>query len=67
MIAWASKLTKEYEGEVRVKQAEQTKARRGQLKDSLRLSLLELAEIHYKNGFIDDAIIAYQQSFENCT
>lgn len=57
---WARSLTQTYEGEIRKNSAEQVKLRKqGNMKDSLRLSLAEMAEVHYNQGYLDDAILAW--------
>ena len=37
------------------------------MKDSLRLSLAEMAQIHYNQGYLEEALMTWQQSFETCT
>jgi hypothetical protein len=58
--AWITRITRDYESDVRIKQAEQVKLRKqGTMKDSLRLSLTEMGNTHYKSGYLDEAVMSW--------
>jgi hypothetical protein len=37
------------------------------MKDSLRLSLAEMAQAHYNQGYLDEAVLTWQQAFDACS
>lgn len=58
--AWITRITRDYESDVRIKQAEQVKLRKqGTMKDSLRLSLTEMGNTHYESGYLDEAVMSW--------
>ena len=52
---------------MRKKELEIQQLQRSLMKDSMRISFLELGHIHYKYGFIQDAVKAWSKSHDFST
>lgn len=57
----------DYDKAVRLKKLEIGNLQKQQLKDSIRVALNELGDIHYKYGSIVDALQLWSRSHDNCS
>ena len=53
-----------YEAEVRTKNSEIQNHNKNGLKDSIRVALSEFASVHYKYGYVGQALSLWEKSFD---
>lgn len=65
IVAFEKTVNQEYQTQKKKKEQEALQHQKTMIKDSLRLSYLELGQIHYKYGFFNDAIKSWARSIDN--
>ena len=64
--AWEKKTRADYDNAVKVKKLEIQNLQKSGVKDSIRVALYDLAEIHYKYGATYDALQMWSRSNDAC-
>jgi len=64
-LNWQKKVRATYESEVRTKNTELEGHVKNGLKDSIRLSLQDIAAVHIKFGFTGNAMTLWEKAYEN--
>ena len=63
---WEKKTRMEYDSLVKQKKLEVQNYQKQQLKDSVRIGYMDLAEIHEKYGFSNEAIVMMKRAYNEC-